>query len=107
MSNEKQTADWEELMALMDGELPRERAEYLKKHLEECEECRSKVMDVENASGTLRRWDVPELSAGKANATLKLIEEGDAGTENSSLLRKMDLLGLGWFWLGLPSPCLL
>ncbi len=83
MSNDKETAEWEELMALVDGEIPAERTEYLKRHLEECGECRTKVMAVEEVSGTLHKWGVPELSAGKANAMLEEIQEGKMlGTNN-------------------------
>ncbi len=90
MSNDKETAEWEELMALVDGEIPAERAEYLKKHLEQCEECRRKVMGVETVSGTLHKWEVPELSTGKANAMLGEIQEGKTSSAgNAALLRRM------------------
>lgn len=55
-----------ELMAYLDGELPRERAAAAATHLEECRECQALAADLRGASRELAAWqvDTPELEIG-------------------------------------------
>lgn len=55
-----------ELMAYLDGELPRERAAATAAHLEECRECQARAADLRGASQELASWqvDAPELEIG-------------------------------------------
>src|SRR5450432_3916268 len=74
MSPVKHTTDWEEIMDLLDGEIPADRVEFLKKHLRECEECRAKLDGLEKVSGTIHKWGVPELPADRAERMLQNVQ---------------------------------
>ena len=51
----------EEVMALLDGELPTERAELVSAHLAECAECREFIEILRSGSMTVSNWTVPVL----------------------------------------------
>ena len=72
MSKDGQSADWEEVLALVDEKIPASRLEYLRKHLKECEECREKVEHVEEASREVREaaHDAPQTGG-----SLRLMRE--------------------------------
>src|SRR5450755_566431 len=74
MSPVKHTTDWEEIMDLLDGEIPADRVEFLKQHLRECEECRAKLDGFETVSGTIHKWGVPELPADRAERMLQNVQ---------------------------------
>ena len=74
MSRVKHSTDWEEILDLLDGEIPADRGEFLKQHLRECEECRAKLDGLEKVSRAIHNWDVPELSADRAKRMLQNVE---------------------------------
>ena len=49
----------EEIMALLDGEIPSERAEAIREHLDECPECRELAEVFRNGSAAISNWTVP------------------------------------------------
>ena len=49
----------EEIMALLDGEIPSERAEAIREHLDECAECRELTELFRNGSAAISNWTVP------------------------------------------------
>lgn len=57
------TAQFEEVMALVDGELPADAAERVRVHLTSCEECQRLAEDLRGVSERLRGWRVGEAPA--------------------------------------------
>lgn len=60
----------DEVMAFLDGELPAERAAFVRAHLETCEACRALAADLRRVSTRLQDWQVgaPPPSAGLPHA---------------------------------------
>ena len=50
----------EEVMALLDGELPTERAAVVSRHVEECANCKAIQQPMRTTSAALAAWAVPE-----------------------------------------------
>ena len=51
-------AQLEEVMAYVDGELPREAADRVRLHIESCDECRALAGDLRDVSARMHAWDV-------------------------------------------------
>ena len=60
------TAQFEEVMALLDGELPADAAERVRQHLTSCADCRRLADEVSTVSERVQSWTV-----GKAPASLQ------------------------------------
>ncbi len=69
MITEKHTSAWEELLTLGDGLIPAGRLEYLKKHLQECKECRMQLESLERTTTTPHKGDGEEIQVHGAEIT--------------------------------------
>ena len=54
----------EELMALLDGELPAGYAERVRAHVRGCQQCQRTEAEVRDVSSRLARWNVADAPAG-------------------------------------------
>jgi hypothetical protein len=50
MNKDEQTATWEEVLGLVDDKIPPNRAEHLKEHLRDCQECRERLEGTERVA---------------------------------------------------------
>ena len=62
----------EEVMALVDGELPTTEAQSVSAHLKHCAECAAIVAQFRSTSESLSGWKVPAVPSKGENALLKL-----------------------------------
>src|SRR5450432_3338495 len=93
MSDVKHTTDWEEIIELVDQEIPASRGEYLKEHLKECKECQDKLAALDKLSGTVHKWDVPQLPVQRAERMLQNVQSQNLAKPGiiAALIEK-----LGW-----------
>jgi hypothetical protein len=79
MSSAKHTVNWDEVMTLVDGEIPAGRMEYLKMHLKECKECQELLETFHEVSEAVNEWRVTDLPSHTAAAMLEKVQS--ASTE--------------------------
>jgi len=65
----------EELMAYLDGELSKDRAEAAAAHLSECADCRGVVSELRGVSQALKAWDVGSADSTVSSAISAALEE--------------------------------
>jgi hypothetical protein len=65
----------EELMAYLDGELSKDRAEATAAHLSECADCRGFVTELRGVSQALNAWDVGSADSPVSTAISAALEE--------------------------------
>jgi len=65
----------EELMAYLDGELSRDRAEATAAHLSECADCRGFVSELRGVSQALKAWDVGSADSRVSPVISTALEE--------------------------------
>src|ERR1700756_184642 len=68
----------EEIMALLDGELPSAEAKKVEAHIEECSECASVRDELRGTADALRVWMVPAVSAEMERAVAERVERAAA-----------------------------
>ena len=86
----------EEIMALLDGELPVERAQTVFAHVELCPECSALAKELESTKQTFASWEVHTLPAvieDRVHAAITAMPSS-AGTSGSSLTQRAS------FWTG-------
>src|SRR5215472_18370776 len=83
-----------ELMAYLDGELPRERAAAAAAHLETCRECQTIVSDLRNVSQELAAWQVEPTDLNIDSHVLAALEEHQRAQE--SVVKKNRSRGLSF-----------
>jgi type IV pilus assembly protein PilA len=62
MNNSTHPVAPEEVMALLDGELPADRAQSVSAHVDQCAECTTLVADLRGLSHQMTDWQVEEIS---------------------------------------------
>lgn len=60
----------EEIMELLDGELPADRQELVSAHVEQCPECAGLANEFRSLSATLSTWNVPPIPGPLGDAVL-------------------------------------
>lgn len=85
-TRERHPIDKLELMAYLDGELPRERAAAAAAHLEECDECQTLAADLRGVCQEMAAWQV-ELSELEINPRIVVALE-DHGRAQEAAAKK-------------------
>jgi hypothetical protein len=86
----------EEIMALLDGELPVERAQTVSAHVELCPECSALAKELESTKQTFASWEVDTLPAvieDRVHAAITAMPSS-AGASGSSLTQRASF----WTW---------
>lgn len=86
----------EEIMALLDGELPVERAQTVSAHVKICPECSALVKELESTKQTFASWEVDTLPAvieDRINAVITAMPSS-TGASGSSLTQRASF----WTW---------
>jgi hypothetical protein len=98
MTTGRHPIEQENLMALLDGELPGEQAAEAWAHLELCSECQTLAADFRGVSQELMAWEIesPEvrLSSGIDAALGEYVEKGKAARSGISVMTNR------WVWAG-------
>src|SRR5437016_14653655 len=92
-----------ELMAYLDGELPRDRAARAAAHLEVCPECQKLAADLRRVSQSLASWEVPASDLRLTSRISVALEEQSRAQERIAGRRRSDwpnLLRLPRVWIG-------
>jgi hypothetical protein len=80
----------EDVMALMDGELPAAEAQAVQTHLEECAECAALAEELRNTALALSRWSVPAVPTALEDsvtaAVLKSAVDGKSSGRKGAFL---------------------
>ena len=76
-----------ELMAYLDGELPRERAAAAAAHLEECDECQMLAGDLRSVSQEIAAWQI-EPSGLEINPRLSVALEDHSKTQEAATKKR-------------------
>src|SRR5262249_4696327 len=84
-----------ELMAYLDGELPRERAAAAAAHLETCRECQAIAADLRGVSQELAAWQVEPTDLKIDSHVLMALEEHQRAQE--AVVKKRGSVGLNFF----------
>jgi hypothetical protein len=86
----------EEIMALLDGELPADRAQSISAHVEICHECSALAKELESTKQNFASWEVDTLPAvieDRVHAAITAMPSS-AGTSGSSLTQRASF----WTW---------
>jgi anti-sigma factor RsiW len=81
-----------ELMAYLDGELPRERAAHAAAHLEECRECQKMAADLRGVTQSLASWEVPASELRLTSRISVALEEQSRAQEKIAGRQRGDWL---------------
>ena len=88
MKNSVHLIDELELMAYLDGELPRERATSAALHLEHCHECQAIAASLKNVSQELASWQITPSDSQITPQILGALEEHVRKQESASRKRR-------------------
>ena len=88
MKNNTHPIDELELMAYLDGELPRERAAAAALHLEECRECQAIAGNLKNVSQELASWQITPSDSQITPQILLALDEHARKQESASRKRR-------------------
>ena len=88
MKNSTHPIDELELMAYLDGELPRERAAAAALHLEDCRECQALARDLKNVSQELASWQITPSDSQITPEILSALDEHVKKQEGASRKRR-------------------
>jgi hypothetical protein len=99
----------EELMAYLDGEVVAEHATRVAKHLEQCAECRERVMESRAVSEQLTAWQVEPAPSSLIERVTSVLQEGEIKPQNlpPSRSRFPQFTLPRWVWATAGAVCLL
>ena len=74
----------EDVMALLDGELPVAEAQVVSAHLEQCAQCAMLAEELRGTSRSLSRWSVPVVPTELQDAVMSAAAKASVGRANPS-----------------------
>lgn len=110
MKNTTHPIDELELMAYVDGELPRERAAAAAVHLEDCRECQAIAKDLKNVSQELGSWQIAPSESEITPELLAALDEHVKKQERIPRRRHRnwrEFLRMRWVWVSSLAAVLL